>query len=148
VGGTPGNQAALRPLLFAARLIVAGLPDPPAYGQDHPSRVGEPVSRRVETPAGCRPGQPRIRNVLTVDVEEYFHPNAMDDAVDPPRWDDLPTRVEHSTHRVLDLLSEHGVRATFFVLGWVAERLPHLAVEIARRGHEVACHGYAHRLVY
>jgi polysaccharide deacetylase family protein (PEP-CTERM system associated) len=87
-------------------------------------------------------------NVLTVDVEEYFHPNAMDGAVDPSRWDDLPRRVEHNTHRMLDLLSEHGVQATFFVLGWVAERLPQLVVEIARRGHEVACHGYAHRLVY
>ena len=87
-------------------------------------------------------------NALTVDVEEYFHPNAMDDAVDPSRWDSLPTRVEYNTHRVLDLLSEHDVRATFFVLGWVAERLPHLVADIARRGHEVACHGYAHRLVY
>ena len=72
----------------------------------------------------------------------------MDGAVDPSRWDDLPRRVEHNTHRMLDLLSEHRVQATFFVLGWVAERLPQLVVEIARRGHEVACHGYAHRLVY
>jgi polysaccharide deacetylase family protein (PEP-CTERM system associated) len=102
----------------------------------------------VETAARCTPGQSGVCNVLTVDVEEYFHPNAMDAAVDPSRWDGLPRRVEHNTHRVLDLLSEHDVRATFFVLGWVAERLPQLVVEIARRGHEVACHGYAHRLVY
>jgi len=102
----------------------------------------------VETAAHCPPGQRGFRNVLTVDVEEYFHPNAMDGAVDPSRWDGLPKRVEHNTHRVLDLLSEHDVHATFFVLGWVAERLPHLVTEIARRGHEVACHGYAHRLVY
>ena len=87
-------------------------------------------------------------NALTIDVEEYFHPNAMDDAVSPDEWDALPHRVEANTHRVLDLLSEHGVRATFFVLGWVAERWPHLVREIARRGHEVACHGYAHRLIY
>ena len=86
---------------------------------------------------GCSPGQRAFPNVLTVDVEEYFHPNAMDAAVDPSRWDDLPKRVEHNTHRVLDLLSEHDVCATFFVLGWVAERLPRLVVEIARRGHEV-----------
>jgi polysaccharide deacetylase family protein (PEP-CTERM system associated) len=110
--------------------------------------VGQPVSRPVETAARWTPGQPGVRNVLTVDVEEYFHPNAMDAAVDPSRWDGLPSRIEHNTHRVLDLLSEHDVRATFFVLGWVAERLPNLVAEIARRGHEVACHGYAHRLVY
>ena len=97
---------------------------------------------------GAVPGQRDFRNVLTVDVEEYFHPNAMDAAVDPAEWDGLPKRVEHNTHRMLDLLSEHDVRATFFVLGWVAERLPRLVAEIARRGHEVACHGYAHRLVY
>jgi polysaccharide deacetylase family protein (PEP-CTERM system associated) len=87
-------------------------------------------------------------NALTIDVEEYFHPNAMDDAVTPAQWDALPHRVEANTHRVLDLLSEHGVRATFFVLGWVAERWPSLVQEIGRRGHEVACHGHAHRLVY
>jgi len=100
------------------------------------------VARQVE------PGSPGTLNVLTVDVEEYFHPNAMDAAVDPSTWDQLPRRVEGNTRRMLDLLSEHDVRATFFVLGWVAERLPHLVVEIARRGHEIACHGYAHRLVY
>src|SRR5262249_32623722 len=63
-------------------------------------------------------------------------------------WDSLPGRVEHNTHRLLDLLSELDARATFFVLGWVAERWPALIGEIARRGHEVACHGFAHRLVY
>lgn len=87
-------------------------------------------------------------NALTIDVEEYFHPNAMDDAILPAQWDALPHRVEPNTHHILDLLSEHGVRATFFVLGWVAERWPLLVREIARRGHEVASHGHAHRLVY
>ena len=113
--------------------------------------VETPVSEGgniVASSAQPTSGASRFPNILTVDVEEYFHPNAMDAAVDPSRWDELPTRVEHNTQRVLDLLSAHDVRATFFVLGWVAERLPHLVVEIARRGHEVACHGYAHRLVY
>lgn len=87
-------------------------------------------------------------NALTVDVEEYFHPNAMDDAVDPGQWDGLPHRVEGNTFKVLDLLDELDTRATFFVLGWVAERWPGLVRDIARRGHEVASHGYAHRLVY
>lgn len=91
---------------------------------------------------------PPITNALTIDVEEYFHPNAMDDAVSPEEWDGLPHRVEDNTRRVLDLLGEHGVRATFFVLGWVAERWPGLVREIQRGGHEVACHGFAHRLVY
>jgi polysaccharide deacetylase family protein (PEP-CTERM system associated) len=87
-------------------------------------------------------------NALTIDVEEYFHPNAMDDAVRPEEWAALPHRVEGNTHRLLDVLGEHDVRATFFVLGWVAERWPQLVREIAKRGHEVASHGYAHRLVY
>lgn len=97
----------------------------------------------------CRvSAKPRIINALTVDVEEYFHPNAMDGVVSSSAWDALPSRVEASTHRVLDLLAAHDVRATFFLLGWVAERSPQLVAEIARRGHEVACHGFAHRLVY
>lgn len=87
-------------------------------------------------------------NALTIDVEEYFHPNAMDAAVQPEQWDTLPHRVERNAHHVLDLLDEFNVRATFFVLGWVAERWPRLVTDIARRGHEVACHGFAHRLVY
>lgn len=94
-----------------------------------------------------KPASP-IVNVLTIDVEEYFHPNAMDEAVAPEQWDALPHRVEANTHHVLDLLSEYGVHATFFVLGWVAQRWPQLVRQIAQRGHEVACHGYAHRLVY
>lgn len=98
--------------------------------------------------ASGEPGATGVRNILTVDVEEYFHPNAMDGVVDPARWDELPRRVERNTHRLLDVLAAHDVQATFFVLGWVAERLPRLVGEIARRGHEVACHGYAHRLAY
>lgn len=113
--------------------------------------MGKPIKANGASASVDRrtaPGALRFANVLTVDVEEYFHPNAMDDAVDPSSWDRLPRRVEGNTYRMLDLLSEHDVRATFFVLGWVAERLPELVREIARRGHEVACHGYAHRLVY
>ncbi len=87
-------------------------------------------------------------NALTIDVEEYFHPTSMDGVCEPSQWDALPHRVEGNTHRVLDLLSESGTHATFFVLGWVAERWPQLVVEIARRGHEVACHGFGHRLAY
>lgn len=113
----------------------------------HPRPPDAPRAAGVGT-AAKEPGAPGFRNVLTVDVEDYFHPNSMDAVIAPSSWDGLPGRVEHNTHRLLDLLSEHDVRATFFVLGWVAERLPQLVAEIARRGHEVACHGYAHRLVY
>lgn len=87
-------------------------------------------------------------NALTIDVEEYFHPNAMDGVLPPAQWDAAPRRVEGNTHAMLDLLSAHDTRATFFVLGWVAERFPALVRDIAARGHEIACHGYAHRLVY
>lgn len=87
-------------------------------------------------------------NCLTIDVEDYFHPNAMDGAVRPDQWGALPQRVESNTNRMLDLLEEHGATATFFVLGWVAERYPALVREIVARGHELACHGHLHRLVY
>lgn len=87
-------------------------------------------------------------NALTIDVEEYFHPNAMDGVLAPAQWDSAPHRVEGNTHAMLDLLHAHDTRATFFVLGWVAERFPALVRDIAARGHEIACHGYAHRLVY
>ncbi len=68
--------------------------------------------------------------------------------IDRARWDSLPSRVGESTRRLLDLFDRTGSRATFFVLGWVAERHAKLVREIADRGHEVACHGYAHDLVY
>jgi polysaccharide deacetylase family protein (PEP-CTERM system associated) len=89
-----------------------------------------------------------ITNCLTVDVEDYFHPNAMDAAVRPDEWSSLPQRVERNTYRVLDLLDRHDAKATFFVLGWVAERQPRLVREITARGHELACHGHRHRLAY
>jgi len=94
------------------------------------------------------PASTPIVNALTIDVEEYFHPNAMDAVVAPAEWERLPHRVEDNTLRLLDVLDEHRVHATFFVLGWVGERWPRLIDEIARRGHEVASHGYAHQLVY
>jgi polysaccharide deacetylase family protein (PEP-CTERM system associated) len=89
-----------------------------------------------------------IVNVLTIDVEDYFHPNALDGSLAPADWDALPQRAEANTHRILDLLDEFDVRATFFVVGWIAERHPALVREIAARHHEVACHGFDHRLVY
>ena len=89
-----------------------------------------------------------MQNALTVDVEDYFHVAAFAPQIDPATWDQFPLRVERNTERLLDLFAERGVRATFFVLGWVAERCPDLVRAIARQGHEVACHGYSHQLVY
>lgn len=89
-----------------------------------------------------------MRNALTVDVEDYFQVTAFAKVIDPQDWDIYPSRVENNTTRVLDLLDEHGLKATFFVLGWVAERFPGLVRTIANRGHEVACHGYGHQLIY
>lgn len=87
-------------------------------------------------------------NALTVDVEDYFQVNAF--AKDIPRdsWSGYPLRVEDNTRRILDLFDHYEVKATFFVLGWVAERLPALVREIVHRGHELASHGYGHELVY
>jgi polysaccharide deacetylase family protein (PEP-CTERM system associated) len=90
----------------------------------------------------------KLPAVFSVDVEDYFQVEAFSSVVDRARWGEYPLRVEDNTKRVLDLLDRHDTTATFFVLGWVAERLPGLVREIAGRGHEVACHSYWHRLVY
>jgi polysaccharide deacetylase family protein (PEP-CTERM system associated) len=87
------------------------------------------------------------RHALSVDLEEYFHVSNFAGLIDPARWPALPSRIEAQTRRLLDLFDEAGCHATFFALGWVAERHPRLVAEIARRGHEVACHGYGHALV-
>jgi polysaccharide deacetylase family protein (PEP-CTERM system associated) len=86
-------------------------------------------------------------NALTIDVEDYFQVSAFEGCVSRECWDNYPLRVEGNTSRILDILDEFKVKATFFVLGWVAERKPALVREIARRGHEVASHGYGHQRV-
>ena len=89
-----------------------------------------------------------IKNALTVDVEDYFHVSAFADSVSQSDWGSYPLRVEENTRRLMDMFDEAQVKATFFVLGWVAEKRKGLIREIAGRGHEVACHGYSHQLVY
>ncbi len=89
-----------------------------------------------------------MKHALTVDVEDYFHVSAFANTIDRNQWGDLPSRVENSTHTLLDLFAERNIKATFFVLGWVAERNPELVKAIAAQGHEVACHGYSHQLIY
>lgn len=85
---------------------------------------------------------------MTVDVEDYFHVAALARSIDRSTWDRMEYRAEQSTKRLLDLFDEAQIRATFFVLGWVARRSPDLIREIHRRGHEVASHGMSHRLVF
>lgn len=89
-----------------------------------------------------------IRNALTVDVEDYFHVSAFEKHINVADWDKFPSRVTNNTQRLLNLFDEFDVKATFFILGWVAERNRELVKEIAERGHEVACHGYSHQLIY
>ncbi|NLX97041.1 MAG: DUF3473 domain-containing protein [Rhodopirellula sp.] len=88
------------------------------------------------------------RNALTIDVEEHFQVHAFETVVDRSDWDRYPSRVVANTRRILRLLAEWEVHATFFVLGWVADRHPDLVKEIAAGGHEIATHGYWHELIY
>jgi polysaccharide deacetylase family protein (PEP-CTERM system associated) len=92
--------------------------------------------------------QERLLNALTIDVEDYYHVSGFATCVRRSQWEDFPSHVEVNTHRVLDCLARAGIRATFFVLGWVAERRPELVRAIRAEGHEVGCHSYAHELVY
>jgi polysaccharide deacetylase family protein (PEP-CTERM system associated) len=90
------------------------------------------------------PAQAAIRNAMTVDVEDYFQVQALAAVVDRQDWSSRPQRVERNTNRILDLFGECGVKATFFTLGWIAERHPLLVRRIVAEGHELASHGWAH----
>ena len=90
----------------------------------------------------------QVRNFLTVDVEEWFHLCGGGGALAPEHWATLPSRVEFTTDLTLELLARRAVRATFFVLGSVAERHPRLVERIVSAGHEVASHGFSHRRVF
>lgn len=83
-------------------------------------------------------------NAMTVDVEDYFQVSAFQRYIARASWDQLPRRVEKNTDRILELFAERKLRATFFVLGWIAERHPQLVHRIVNAGHELACHGYSH----
>ena len=89
-----------------------------------------------------------VLNALSVDVEDWFHVGAFERTISRSSWDELTHRVERNTDAVLALFAEAGVSATFFTLGWVAERYPALMRRIAEAGHEVASHGYDHARVF
>ncbi|HEY6349380.1 MAG TPA: XrtA system polysaccharide deacetylase [Candidatus Angelobacter sp.] len=86
-------------------------------------------------------------HILTVDVEDYFHVEAFAGTVSRTTWDEYSPRVVDNSRRLLDIFDRYEVKATFFVLGWVAERFPAIVREIHERGHELACHSYWHRKV-
>ncbi len=95
----------------------------------------------------CRMAETNHLTALSVDVEEHFQVEAFADRITPDMWSGFPSRVVENTARVLDLLASCGAKATFFILGYVAERSPDLVRRIAQAGHEVACHGYWHKRV-
>jgi polysaccharide deacetylase family protein (PEP-CTERM system associated) len=103
-------------------------------------RVPDPTAEGVEGRAGKR----AWTNAFSVDVEDYFQVEAFKGVVDRASWDSRPARVVESTARILALLKAAEASATFFVLGWVAERFPSLVQRIHAEGHEIASHGYAH----
>jgi polysaccharide deacetylase family protein (PEP-CTERM system associated) len=90
------------------------------------------------------PLRARIVNALTVDVEDYFQVSAFTRHIPRGEWDAKPTRVDENVELILAMLAEHNIHATFFTLGWVAERRPALVRRIAEAGHEIASHGYEH----
>lgn len=89
-----------------------------------------------------------IRNALTFDIEDYFQVGAFSDRVEQQHWTGFDSRVEANTEKILQILNDTSRKATFFTLGWVAEKYPSLIRKIAEQGHEIACHSYAHRRVY
>jgi polysaccharide deacetylase family protein (PEP-CTERM system associated) len=89
-----------------------------------------------------------MKCIFSVDVEDWFH--ILDLHSTPPisEWGNLPTRVENNFRRLLDIFATKNIKATCFFLGWIAQKFPHLVKEAASAGHEIASHGYNHRLVY
>lgn len=94
------------------------------------------------------PVNSNILNAMTVDVEDYFHVSAFENVIPSSSWGERVSRVERNTYRLLELMENKQIKGTYFVLGWVADRYPHLVRDIAAQGHEIACHGYSHKLIY
>jgi polysaccharide deacetylase family protein (PEP-CTERM system associated) len=99
-------------------------------------------------PLGETAPRDRVVNAMTIDVEDYFHVSVFDGVVPRAQWDRLESRVCANTERLLEIFDAYEVKATFFVLGCVAERFPQLVRRISALGHEVASHGFSHRLIY
>jgi polysaccharide deacetylase family protein (PEP-CTERM system associated) len=87
-------------------------------------------------------------NAMTIDVEDYFHVSALSETISRKDWATMEYRAERSTERLLEMFEQYNVQATFFVLGWVTQKSPRLVRRIHAAGHEIACHGLTHELVY
>ena len=87
-------------------------------------------------------------NALTFDIEDYFQVEAFKQYIAFEEWPNYQSRVVQNTRKIIDILDERNVKATFFILGWVAERFPEMVRQITEDGHEIATHGYAHNMVY
>ncbi|MEZ5651312.1 MAG: DUF3473 domain-containing protein [Burkholderiaceae bacterium] len=105
-----------------------------------------PGAQRHRTPGGAN-ARCQIRNAFTIDVEEWFQVSAFEHRIGRDRWDGLDSRLAGVIHQILALLEARGVKATFFTLGWIAERHGRLVRAIADAGHEIASHGYDHRRI-
>jgi len=89
-----------------------------------------------------------IVNYLTVDVEDYFQVSAFEDIISSSQWAAMEQRVERNTDNVLQIFDDYSVKATFFIVGWIAEKFPGTVKKIQSEGHDIACHSYWHRKVY
>lgn len=89
-----------------------------------------------------------MKNALSVDLEEYFQIHALSELIDPQSWTEYPSSVETNTVRILELFEQFHIKTTFFCLGWIAQRHPEIIRRIHKQGHEIACHGYAHQVIY
>src|SRR3546814_389091 len=126
-----------------ARMDEQIVADPPAHRMGRARRKGSRLAARQQSSLGHV-----MFNALSVDVEDWFQVGAFESTIKRDDWDGLNHRVERNSDAVLALLEEAGVKATFFTLGWVAERYPALLRRIANAGHEIASHGYDHRRVF
>lgn len=124
------------------------VPPPPARCSPRADARNCPLTRvRAARKIGAL-AMPNPPVAFSVDVEDYFQVQAFEGTVSRDTWDRWESRVARNTDRLLEILERAGARATFFVLGWVAEKHPGVVRAIADAGHEVASHGWAHRLVY
>lgn len=122
----------------------------PAHSGGAPPRlvIGASSPRHSSADVHVEHHVPAVLNAMTIDVEDYFQVQALEYRVDRATWDRFESRVCQNTERLIELFSEANVSATFFVLGWVAERYPGLLRRLVRAGHEIASHGYEHRVLH
>lgn len=89
-----------------------------------------------------------IKNYLTIDVEDYFQVSAFEKKINPDEWAQFESRVSNNTENILSILHNHNVKATFFIVGWIAEKYPELVKKISSSGHEIGCHSYKHQRIH